>query len=477
MLTLFRFFTNTSQAEQVLPINRPELVQLTPALKALDVWRYYQGIVQQIDEINKNTSTHCPESYTLFYHHRFSVQQDGLLRLSMQYEDEVRYTSSEARRIACAIYHLAYADTQNLERTHPFVFQQIANTLMRPFFYLHATDEVRTVHLHLHALIRRTSKKLSDACRFALQDELTEKFFAAVKLQRAYRAYCFKKLRPQSEPSSEWLGQMMDAHFIPRAPKEPAAWPGLSFEQKRAWSDAFKHGETGLGLRLSVYLIHYRSHKKFMAQLRHVIEGLNTYLFSLPKAARDYAFVVPYERHVKSNHWVLGLALPFCVKAPLAILYPHEVNLFHQDYPDLKHLVYLDDALYSGRQLANLASETKTNLHRVRVVPFYTQAGIRRFSSVFHHDILGEEMLTPQLLARVEDKLFQRAAAWTNEDNEKLDELLPPGYWDPASERAGTFFNHKVADDASTFLNSIERMHEHGESIGELPKIYGLKPY
>ena len=105
----------------------------------------------------------------------------------------------------------------------------------------------------------------------------------------------------------------------------------------------------------SRFAVHYRSHKKFLRQLEYVMNRFNQYMSSL-KEDTEYFFVVPDSGRAKSNHWVVGLALRLNLidKKPSAVLFPEEVKGYLRYKPSNKDsvCVFLDDAMYSGRQLA-----------------------------------------------------------------------------------------------------------------------------
>ncbi len=282
---------------------------------------------------------------------------------------------------------------------------------------------------------------------------------AARTIQRAFRRFKFLKGPKAVEESSETLIQSMVLHGVSQNPQAPSSRV-FTVDDKKEWVKTAKPEYKSLALRLAMYLVTYRSHKKFMGRLLQVIGQFNEYIHSLPMDNQDYVFVVP-DKKGKSNQWVTGLALPHLVKKPLAILNPNEIEQFKCDNPTLQHLVYLDDGFYSGRQMRGLMGgygRTQPTLHQILILPFYSKRIDRRDAQC----IVGELMLTPEDMEC--DERTSLHPFWLKEDSHTLDRLIS-NTWSSPSRKTGTFFQHRVADNASTYLSDLRPLNEKGERL------------
>lgn len=100
------------------------------------------------------------------------------------------------------------------------------------------------------------------------------------------------------------------------------------------------------------------SFNKFQQRLRHTVNEFNAKLMQLPEDSRDYFIIISTRGH--SNTWVLSLALQSFIKAPVSIIrtYAYDQDASKtlksdlQQYPHARTALYLDDAIYSGRQIS-----------------------------------------------------------------------------------------------------------------------------
>ena len=153
-----------------------------------------------------------------------------------------------------------------------------------------------------------------------------------------------------------------------------------------------------------------------------------------------------------SNQWVIGLALPLLIKKPMAILHPEEIRAFKAENDSLTHMVFIDDALYSGRQMSELvvSSQRQATLNTILIVPYYTDRSLACFYQQVQF-VLGERILRYENLKSMYYE--ESEEPWTQDTTTKCDEIFSRE-WSLASSKVGTFFNHKIADDASTYLRS-----------------------
>lgn len=160
---------------------------------------------------------------------------------------------------------------------------------------------------------------------------------------------------------------------------------------------------------------------------------------------------------LKSNHWVTSWALPLLTRKPESILFLHEL---HNN--TIKHCVFFDDALYSGRQMNELITDVR-RVNSVRctvIVSFYNPLGLNRLWKADHF-ILGERMLSCHDLEGI------YPCSWTKKDTRKFETTFS-NQWDMASTKVGVFFQHKTADSASTFLRDIPSIIPSGRATRNL---------
>ena len=436
---------------------KTELKTLPDSLVHLDIYSHYMSLFRRLQQINSDPFNQYKSDAPLMCI-RLRVSDDGHLMLNDQTETKVSYTTKEAKRIAIAIYQMAYAYTLNPEnRDRLLLSKGIAPLLMLPFVHLHGTEEVLKISAAFRQLIFSFNKKLNSYSMNSVESEHT---LSAQIIQRAFRAHRFHKKELVAEPFSETLIQSMHDHLILLNSNIPTPLPLLTTAQKRAWAESAKPGLQDFALKVATQLVTYRSHTKFMARLLGVVHQFNIYLQSLPIDNQDYVIIVPRTPPIKSNHWVTGLALPHLIKKPHAILFQNEVQAFHEKNPTIKHCVLLDDAIYSGRQMRDyLSLIPKTGLTPILIFPFYSRR-IHDFHQMGIKCFLGELMLQPHQL-------------WTYDDLRTLD-LHIKHDWSPPSNKIGTFFNHRMADQASTFLDGLSDLNQNHRRLipFHIPKPY-----
>lgn len=449
---------------QNIPLSQPvtalELTKIPEKLNLVDIKAHYLFLYHQLMDINRDHYNQDSKIDGPLANHRIIVEDDGLLHISEKEEKNLSYTLDEAKRIAVAIYQLAYAYTLNPANKDTVLLNLgIAPFLMLPFAKIHGTDDVRTISHYFRQLIRSFRRKINEEELGKTPEE--KQTHSAQIIQRAYRKHLSYKQPQSPEVLSEELKQSMQNHMISENPKHPEPVLVLSAEHKRHWAQSAKPGFGDIALKVAMQLVNYRSHTQFMGRLRGVVKQFNDYIHSLPKQAQEYVIIVPRESSPKSNHWVTGLAIPNLIKKPMAILYPNEIDLFILQNPNVKNMVFIDDALYSGRQMEDLITSSKKNgINSNLLLPFYTD-NITWLQQNNINCFLGERMLKPENLVRDHRS---KSASWTNNDRDQLNEALASD-WSQASSKVGTFFNHRVGDSASTFLGDLPHLHQNGESL------------
>lgn len=459
-----------------LVFQKAALHELSEELQAIDAQNHYLGLWEKLLSLSNKQDLFSKERSPL-RRHRIQVDDKGIISINEQNE-RIYYTEVEKLTIAIAIYQLAYViSIKSLNaNTELLIRQGVVPLLMQPFSHLYGNLEVKQIEAELRQLTYANHRKIISPKNYATQAELEAG--SAQIIQRAFRKHRFKTQLKNGDLQVEEIGDLlresMAKHYISENPKKPNA---VAFTPafKLNWAKGAKPGFETMATTLVQYLVIYRSHDKFMGRLQEVVNQFNAYQHSLPEHSRDFVLVVPkvsYQQ-IKSNHWVNALALPFFIKKPLAILYPSEIAAFKETNPSLQQLVFLDDALYSGRQLAELISTSLRGLNKVVLLPFYNKHGLYRLPADCKL-IVGERMLT----AKDIEQYSSDDNSWTRDTTEKFDQILPHD-WSAASTKVGYVFNHKIADKASTFFvpglfsDGLNRLHRDNEPL--LPRI--KKPY
>lgn len=98
--------------------------------------------------------------------------------------------------------------------------------------------------------------------------------------------------------------------------------------------------------------INYISFEAFLAQLKITIDDFHT------KVQEPYVLWITQEFDTRkdkgcSELWVAGLAFEYCdLRQPEAIVWTDKLNDYMAEHPEIKHVLILDDASYSGMHLS-----------------------------------------------------------------------------------------------------------------------------
>lgn len=381
---------------------------------------------------------------------KLTVTHEGLLEATAVDVHPVNYTPVEAARVAKAIYQLAYSYTTNPHSDSSLPLRKaIGFFLMRPFAKLYPTEEVLTILNCYRALEFSFYRHLRYNEAYPNVEQVMP--HGTTLIQRRFRAHRQAKRIRSREEMSDSLKNSMRAHHVSLNPATPADLCAPSKEEKEQWLSKQKIHEA-LYRKVLDNLVYYRSHAKFMKRLQICVHDFNTLLRSLPRDLHNYALVVP-KYLVQSNHWVSALALPTLERKPIAILFPDEVKASVLQAPSMKHFVFFDDAIYSGRQMHELISKSwVAGATYTLIVPFYNEVGLVRTRYVNHY-ILGERMLRADEM-RSE---YMSRNTWRHNDSQILNQVFSKEY-NTATSKVGVFFQHTTADEASTFLSNLEEI-------------------
>lgn len=328
---------------------------------------------------------------------------------------------------------LAEACSENYDR-----MKAINMLLVRPLSRL-VPEEARKAQWPLQLELFRRNPE-GEVCWYTKELDT----ISATTIQRAYRRYKHKEVAIQnlSNPAVEQFSFPLDP-----APSQPYSIP-INKEDAKAWIEAHTNSIKPLAAKF-IANVRYISFERFCRQLRQSVKSFDNYLMQLPENERKYAIVIPSSKLVSSNKWVSSLALPFFENRPQDVILSDGLAEFQIAHPEVKRFVLIDDAAYSGKQLSALISrlggDAETKLHAI--VPFSTTKGARR---VAYEAWISDH----QKMFSIEE--LCKLGVFNESDKCILEEAT--GHYDHGdlAGRTLTYFDHKVADELSTFNGQIE---------------------
>jgi hypothetical protein len=183
-------------------------------------------------------------------------------------------------------------------------------------------------------------------------------------------------------------------------------------------------------------------YERFKHTLQQSFTGTLEKILQSPRKERSYVVIGDYP--LKSTNWVISHLLPIMkIHPPEAVLTPYEVRAYLRKHPEIKHVVFVDDAAYSGDQAASTLYQVESALspaHSLHVcVPYRTRYAENRFANIGSNIVLspGERMFSYREMSKL---------GFYKESD------LP---YSPDS-RTGTWFAHKSADSVSTDQPSMK---------------------
>jgi hypothetical protein len=168
----------------------------------------------------------------------------------------------------------------------------------------------------------------------------------------------------------------------------------------------------------------------------------------LPEDQRKFVIVIPQNKIHSSNKWVTELALPFFKKSPEDVILSDQFAEFKNRYPEVKRVVLLDDAAYSGKQLRNVLSSLPRGDYQFHaLVPYATFLGEGRIAKVNVWMSEHERMFSVGDLCKMR--------VFTQEEAGLLKEATSGEDQGDLDCRSLTYFDHKIADQLSTYYDIL----------------------
>lgn len=283
---------------------------------------------------------------------------------------------------------------------------------------------------------------------------------SAILIQRGYRKYQYTKLTSQGSIglSKEYSPDEIEhykQYSIRLNQSVPQEQKTIDKKALEKWVTSHTENMQSAARSFSKLITH-RSWLKTEKRLHYCINGFNETIMSYPATAREFAIVVPYNACRKSNHFMTSIAMKYLVAKPSNIIFFREIDDFLQDNPTIQHLLFIDDASYSGRQVHEFLEKNRTQLTSGRIVihlaiPFISSDVCININRFYPNVIVHQhEPMLPM-------KTLNNLGFFSHDEYQKIEyigEKKP--YSNRVSKRTLYFFDHTIADDVSTFPNVFE---------------------
>ncbi|MCC2666441.1 MAG: hypothetical protein K0S63_357, partial [Gammaproteobacteria bacterium] len=198
--------------------------------------------------------------------------------------------------------------------------------------------------------------------------------------------------------------------------------------------------------------------EKFLAQLKITVADFNT------RVTAPYALWIPQNLASMlpgcSDVWVIGLALEHCnLRWPEAVIRTDQLNIFLIENPQIRHILILDDAAYSGSHIQD---------ELVRIFEFYEDdneddktpqvsqcrllIGVPFITVVAKEKIKKNLFLSTDLLAHIQIDLTKEIL------NKEEVAYLESNHF-PLNSKTLTYFDHRFPDCWSTLPHLEDGYH------------------
>jgi hypothetical protein len=308
---------------------------------------------------------------------------------------------------------------------------------------------------------------------------------SAVIIQQAYRRHYFlKNLKKDQELDiaseffknrERWDTQIL--RFPPIPLKEYAV-------RKLKVAEVLKHVPEAHQVLMRKFVTEHTfqhlSFPKFRHALSESVCDFFAYLHSLPHSERDYVIVVDEEE--KSTNWCVSLMLPEIQGfPPVDIVVPNMLENVLRKQKNVKHVLLIDDACYSGSALYRRIYEDvepiigllnlPIELHVV--VPFMTKNAKQKIVSAGkfilkntirfakHSFACTVSQLSLKLDLKMEEREIKQLENYYLNDS-----ILSNDRKHEFQKLTLLFFDHKIADELSTFTAFLHHL------VGNIPVPY-----
>lgn len=192
----------------------------------------------------------------------------------------------------------------------------------------------------------------------------SEEAAAATIIQRAFRKWKFTK-ETANGTTPEQIGQLhlqmnnWSEQGFARYPRVPLVSRSVTTEKCEEFISANTVVSSSGSSIISPQAISHVTFDAFKQKLSDVVDEFLQHVMSLPEGDRGYVLVV--DEREKSNSWVLSLCLDkLAAHPPLNVIFKQDMSKVNQNQK-VKHVVFIDDASYSGSQLKGAIDECSQN--------------------------------------------------------------------------------------------------------------------
>lgn len=200
----------------------------------------------------------------------------------------------------------------------------------------------------------------------------TDHFFECIA---AYKNW-YRAIRENTSQQAQWIrcapvpaGRVRDlswtCHDIKSTIPQPEEHP-LNPSQVKEWIAEHPSKIQKLAKQFAKHIT-YISFARFQEKLRESIES-----FKIAIGDKAYLAVLPDDSLGTSNRWTTALALHMLPDyQPVRVISEQEISTLPADLQDIKHLVFFDDASYSGKPLQSLVKNVKRQIPQPEAYSFY----------------------------------------------------------------------------------------------------------
>ncbi len=295
---------------------------------------------------------------------------------------------------------------------------------------------------------------------------------AATVIQRAVRKWIYLRSEDCSEIESLYTQMKGWSENSPvRYPRLPLQSRSISPFQCTQVLSSFPSPEKmdSIGTIVNPDVIIHVTFEQFKQKLEAVVDEFLLHLMSLP--AQDRGYVIVTDMKEKSNNWVLSLCLPQLAKLPpVDVLCKGNFKKFY-DNPQIKHIVFLDDAAYSGEQMGGDIEETAQYVRYMRdfkaihvLVPYLSHHAVEKIKADMHAAGLENRLFFPtyaqipsvsELPLRSPSRIDRDAIEDFVSDIEQMHSDLSP---EKVRRSHLISFDHKIPDSLSVITPLMESL-------------------
>lgn len=251
---------------------------------------------------------------------------------------------------------------------------------------------------HLSSVVNLSSDILSAGLSYinAYARGDNQKSPAATKIQRAFRSHQIKRKLKNINPE-EIIRQKEKKYSI--SIQKAVRQPLENLTRNTDWISNPK-SPLGRAQKAITQAAKLGSYEKFKLALRSSFCDTLQSIHACPSDQREYVIVVD-DNSSKSSHWVTAhLHDLMSVHSPKDIVSWDDLSSFLKKNPEIKHIVMVDDGVYSGDQASSrIKSMKQEKNHRFHVtIPYMTAYGKMKISEVLQKKQCEYQMHDRQIM-------------------------------------------------------------------------------